>query len=96
MIKRIVQMTFRPDSTAEFLALFDRHRDAIRSFPGCRHLELWRNAGPEPVFFTYSWWEREEDLEAYRHSDLFRSVWPKTRQLFAEKARAWTVHEVEF
>jgi hypothetical protein len=96
MIKRIVQMTFRPEAVDDFITLFSRYRNDIRTFPGCKHLELWRNSEPDHVFFTYSWWEREEQLEAYRHSELFRAVWPRTKRLFADKPRAWTVREVSF
>ena len=47
------------------------------------------------VYFTYSWWQGEEDLEAYRHSDLFKGVWAFTKQLFADKPQAWSTQEIE-
>ncbi len=95
MIKRVVQMTFQPEAIGEFQSLFEKYRGAIRSFPGCLHLELWRCSEPDQVFFTYSWWEGEEQLEAYRNSELFRTVWPQTKRLFADKPRAWTVREIK-
>jgi len=57
MIIRIVQMTFREEAVSEFLALFEERRLQIRSFEGCRHLELWQDAADARIFFTYSHWE---------------------------------------
>lgn len=95
MIKRIVKLTFKRDKTADFLAIFDSSKDQIRAFPGCRHLELWREEGDPSVFFTYSYWEDEAALEQYRHSTLFRTTWKRTKALFADRPAAWSVRLVE-
>lgn len=91
MIKRIVKLSFKPEKVAEFLDIFENSKNKIRQFPGCHHLELWRCKAPDNVFFTYSFWESEQDLNAYRHSDLFRVTWSKTKQLFNDKPEAWSV-----
>lgn len=91
MVTRIVKMTFRPGEEERFLALFEGWRPRIRGFPGCRHLELWRDRNDPRVFFTYSHWEDEADLEAYRCSPVFASVWPTVKALFDAPAQAWTV-----
>jgi quinol monooxygenase YgiN len=94
MIKRIVKMTFRPEEVANFLEIFDESSPGIRAFDGCRHLELWRSKDPRHVFFTYSFWEDEAALEAYRNSGLFRRTWQRTKQLFSDRPEAWSF-EVE-
>lgn len=91
MIVRIVQMTFKPEKVPLFLELFEERKTMIRSFDGCRHLELWQDAHSENVFFTYSIWESEARLDHYRFSDLFKDTWMRTKALFAEKAKAWSV-----
>ena len=91
MITRIVKLTFRPEETPAFLEIFEGSKDAIRNFPGCRHLELLR-AGP--VFFTYSRWDDEAALEKYRRSELFQSTWSRTKALFAARPEAWTVESL--
>lgn len=96
MITRIVKMTFRPESVAEFLSLFTEQKAKIKGFPGCHHLELLQEKSVGQVFFTYSLWENEDALEAYRHSELFKEVWNATRQLFAEKAEAWSTEKQLF
>ena len=53
MIKRIVKLTFRPEEVDTFMAIFEAKKVAIRTFPGCLHLELWRNLEPDNIFFTY-------------------------------------------
>ena len=91
MIIRIVKMTFRPEEIGRFQDLFLGWKPRIRSFPGCRHLELLHDVGDPRVFFTYSHWEGPEDLEAYRVSDVFAGVWPVVKAQFAAPAEAWTV-----
>lgn len=90
MIVRIVKMTFAPEHVEHFQHLFLGWKPLIRTFPGCQHLELLHDVKDPRVFFTYSYWNGPQDLEAYRLSDLFASVWPQTKALFAAPAEAWS------
>lgn len=91
MLTRIVQMTFKPENIPSFERVFRTSREQILAFPGCTHVELLQDMGDPNVFFTYSLWESEADLEAYRESEFFREVWGRTRALFAERPRAWSL-----
>ena len=91
MIIRIVKMTFQPDEVANFLNIFNGSRQFIRSKEGCIHLELLNDINASNIFFTYSHWNSETDLNNYRKSELFENVWGKTKVLFAAKAEAWSV-----
>jgi len=91
MIVRIVQMTFRNDAVGDFTALFEERKEIIRGFAGCRHLELWQDTTHENVFFTYSMWDAQSDLDHYRFSAFFKDTWGRTKALFAEKPQAWSV-----
>ncbi len=91
MILRIVQMTFQPQFIETFTQLFEERKSTIRSFPGCSHLELWQDSNNPSVFFTYSIWETEADLNHYRFSEFFKDTWGRTKALFAEKPQAWSV-----
>lgn len=95
MIVRVVRMKFRPEEVANFRALFSERKSTIAAFEGCRHLELWQDAGDEAIFCTYSHWESEAHLNRYRFSEFFKDTWARTRALFAEKAEAWSVQRVE-
>lgn len=88
MLVRIVRMTVAPDAAETFLDHFDDAAPRIRSFPGCHHLELWRDADAPAVFTTYSHWAGAEALDAYRESDLFRSTWATVKPLFADRPQA--------
>ncbi len=87
-------MTFRLEAVPAFLSDFEKIKNKIRAQDGCHHLELWREANGSNVLFTYSYWKNEEALNAYRKSDLFKSVWKKTKEKFAEKAEAWSIKVV--
>ncbi len=84
-------MSFQPEKVPDFLANFDLMKEKIRNAPGNRLLELYRDRHDPSVFFTYSYWEMEADLEAYRQSELFYDVWNYTKKLFNAKPEAWSV-----
>ena len=84
-------MTFREDSVEEFTRLFEERKEQIRNFPGCQHLELWQDAKDQQIFFTYSKWNSESELDHYRFSDFFKDTWGKTKALFSGKPQAWSV-----
>ncbi len=92
MLIRTVRMTFRPDALPDFLAMFEAVAPRIRGFEGCRHLELWEDARYPNILTTYSLWDGPDALDAYRHSDLFRSTWAKTRPWFAAPTVAHSQH----
>jgi len=93
MIIRIVKMTFREEELKTFQQNFHANKVAIRAFEGCHRLELLQDVKNPCIFFTYSWWDGEEYLNQYRHSELFKSVWSKTKPLFADKPEAWSLDQ---
>lgn len=94
MIVRIVRMHFRPEAVVPFMELFRESYPHISTFPGVLRLDLMRDARHPEVFYTYSHWTGEEALEAYRVSPLFEDVWARTKVLFAEKAKAYSLEAV--
>ena len=94
MFVRIVKMSFSEENIPEFLANFETKKQYIRNFDGCLFLELYRDKHNTNIFFTYSYWNTEADLEHYRHSDLFKGVWAQTKPLFNAKPEAWSVDKL--
>ncbi|MCH2490703.1 MAG: antibiotic biosynthesis monooxygenase [Flavobacteriales bacterium] len=91
MFTRIVKMEFQEAKVSTFLDNFETVKSKIRNFPGCEFLELYRDKNNRAIFFTYSRWKEEQDLENYRNSDLFKGVWATTKPMFKSKAQAWSV-----
>lgn len=94
MLVRIVKMSFIEIKVEEFLNIFETMKFNIRGFEGCQLLELYKDKSDHTVFFTYSYWNTESDLEAYRQSELFKTVWNQTKVLFNKKPEAWSVDKV--
>ncbi len=94
MFVRIVKMSFHEENVPAFLANFDLMKEKIRNSPGNRLLELYRDKNQPGIFFTYSYWETEQDLENYRQSELFYDVWQFTKKLFNDKPEAWSVDKI--
>jgi len=91
MFIRIVKMSFHPEHIPAFLANFELMKTKIRNANGNRLLELYQDKNDACIFFTYSYWENEADLENYRQSELFYDVWTFTKKLFNAKPEAWSV-----
>ncbi len=87
-------MNFKSDKTDEFLSIFNANKEKIRNSQGCSHLELYRDKTNPSIFFTYSYWNKEQDLENYRNSVLFTTVWAKTKVLFNGRPEAWSVDKI--
>jgi quinol monooxygenase YgiN len=91
MIKRIVKMTFKAEFIEEFVALFNSKKELIAAVEGCTFVELLKDVSNPNIFFTYSLWEEESYIDAYRHSELFKSVWAQTKIGFDDKPEAWSL-----
>ncbi len=95
MFVRIVKLGFGKEHVDTFLDNFEKNKNKIRGFEGCKFLELYRDKTNSTVFFTYSYWESEAHLETYRHSDVFKNIWKETKVLFNIKPEAWSVDKLE-
>ena len=87
-------MSFHEENIPIFLENFDSIKEKIRGAEGNRLLELYQDKNNPCVFFTYSYWETDADLENYRQSALFDEVWKFTKKLFNDKPEAWSVDKV--
>ena len=94
MFVRIVKLSFHEEHIPAFLENFELMKEKIRNASGNRLLELYQDKTNRNVFFTYSYWDTEADLENYRKSALFGEVWSFTKQLFSQKAEAWSVDKL--
>jgi hypothetical protein len=90
MIVRVVKLTFSENHVAEFKTFFESIKLLVNEFPGCKGMQMLQDKKTETIFFTYSLWESELDLNAYRDSDTFGEVWPIIKPWFSEKPEAWT------
>ena len=94
MFVRIVKMRFHEEHISAFLANFELMKTNIRNAEGNRFLELYQDKNDPRIFFTYSYWETEADLENYRQSELFYDVWTFTKKLFNAAPEAWSVDKL--
>ena len=84
-------MEFDPEKVKNFLELFEVVKGTIIKCQGCLHLELCKDAKLDNVYYTFSKWESEDDLNNYRHSDFFEDTWTKTKALFRGKPLAYSL-----
>lgn len=93
MIIRIVRMHFTEAGVEEFLEIFHHHKDAIRNFPGCSHLQLLKDHDDPTCFATLSHWDDTGSLYNYKKSELFGQVWGRVKTLFSERSQAFSLEK---
>ena len=93
-MKRIVKLHLQKDKVTEFIELFKESKPKILSFEGCNHVELLQGVNEDFIVFTYSFWDNELALNAYRNSNTFKGIWSRTKLLFDGKPEAWSVEEI--
>lgn len=91
MITRIVKLHIQPDKLEDFKKIYLSSANTIRSFSGCRSVEVYQKSDTPEIVFTYSKWDTEDDLNAYRNSNFFNDVWKSVKPLFLQKAEAWSL-----
>jgi len=91
MIVRIVKLEFKGEHVAEFFQVFESIKLKVVNFPGCESMQLLQSKEDPSIFFTYSLWEDENALEAYRLSETFQGLWSTIKPWFAQRASAWTL-----
>lgn len=94
MIRRIVRLEFHPEKVGEFMEFFSKHRNTIASFPGIISLDIYKDASLDNVYYTFSIWESEAALEAYRESEIFNSLWSYAKQRFSGKPLAYSLADI--
>ena len=87
-------MEFEPKNVSVFVNIFKRNKDKITTFDGCHSVMLLRDINAQNIFFTFSIWDSESSLNKYRESNTFKDIWSKTKPLFSNKAKAWSVVEI--
>ena len=91
----MVRLTFSPEKVDAFDALYTLFEPRIQARPGCHMVRAMKVPGHPCQRATLSFWETQEDLDAYRKSTLFGEVWPATKALFAAppEAQSYELHE---
>lgn len=94
MVLRFVRMRFRPEEVEQFVALYEGAYPLIAGQPGCRSVQLIRELDDPAAFATWSVWDDEAALDAYRASPFFRRFWPEVRALFRAPAEAVSFEQI--
>lgn len=90
MITRIVKLSFKNENLPIFKLIWAESKTKIADFDGCHFVEMLQSKNPQNICFTYSVWDNEDALNKYRHSELFKQTWAKTKILFNDKPEAWS------
>ena len=77
-----------------FKSYFQTVCEIIRHQPGCQLLQAWQDINDPRIFFTYSVWDSENDLEVYRNSAFFLQFWKTVKPWFSDKAEVWSFNKL--
>ena len=81
---RIVHLSIKQGYENVFIQLFEESKQFILS-SGCEHVSLLQDNHDTNKFATYSVWDTEEALNAYRASEAFGHIWKTTKAMLQEK-----------
>lgn len=90
MVIRLVELSIQKDKLPIAKKLLDDVAPKVRNSPGCTHLRILMDLHKTAHITTYSHWNSEADLNAYRKSDVFKNFWAQIKPLFAVSAKAWS------
>lgn len=93
MITRLVRLCFNDNYIEDFKELFENVSSEIKDQPGCNSANLLQDVNRPNIFFTKSLWDSEEQLNNYRDTEVFRSIWETIKPNFIEKPQAWSTQE---
>ena len=82
-LTRIVKLSISSSKHLSFEHFFGENKNIILSFEGCKHVELLKSKGD--VYFTYSIWDNETSLNAYRNSKEFDENLVQNKNVFFRK-----------
>jgi quinol monooxygenase YgiN len=94
MIIRIVKLTMHDEHVNTFKMYFSTVCETIRTQEGCTLLQAWQDIHQPTIFFTYSLWDSENDLHAYRDSAFFLQFWKTVKPWFGAKAEVWSFNKI--
>ena len=90
MVIRIVELSIQKDKLPFAQKYLAEVAPKVRNSPGCTHLRILMDLHNPGHITTYSHWNTEADLNAYRKSDIFNNFWSQIKPLFEAPARAWS------
>lgn len=94
MVTRIVKLTMQENEIETFKTYFATVCEIIRSQEGCHLLQAWQDIHHPEIFFTYSIWTAEEDLDRYRDSAFFLKFWKTVKPWFGAKTEVWSFNKI--
>ena len=84
----MVRLTFSPETVDAFDEMYVQFEARIEAWPGCQMVRSMKVPGQPCQRATLSFWETQNDLDAYRKSTLFGEVWPATKAFCAAPPEA--------
>ncbi|NOZ46012.1 MAG: antibiotic biosynthesis monooxygenase [Chlorobi bacterium] len=94
MITRIVKMSIKKDKVADFIKYFEIFNEKIKKFDGCEHHDFLEDKNAQNIFFTYTTWKTERQIERYRRSETHRLHKEKMQEFYNKEDTAWTVEKM--
>ena len=66
------ELFIEPDASTTLEEAFRNRLGEVDSWPGFRHLEVWRDEATPGRYVMVSWWTDRETFKAYMRSDVHR------------------------
>ena len=92
---RLVKLRFHASYADDFVRIFKEHRPKLLKQPGCQGVTLFRDQEDPSTFITLSNWRSKEDLEKYKLSSVFASIWKQVKPTFSRHAEVQNLKVID-
>ncbi len=66
----------------------------VRRVSGCMHNDIFRDKNKDNVFYSYTIWNSEEDIEKYLNSQYYKEIWNDLWDYFKIEPQAWKIDNI--
>lgn len=63
----------------------------VRRVSGCMHNDIFRDRNNDNIFYSYTIWSSEEDIERYLKSMYYKEIWGDIWDYFKKEPMAWKI-----
>ena len=94
MIIRVVKIPIKDASINSFIKRIPIISNEVRRVSGCIHNDIFRDKMKENIFYSYTIWNSDEDIEKYLGSQYYKDIWGDLWDYFEGTPKSWKIDNI--
>lgn len=84
-------MHIKTKDIVKFRDTFTNYQSQIKDFKGCMQHDIFCDKEKEEIYYSYTIWDSEKNLNKYRKSTLLKEINTNIIQYCSKDPQAWTI-----